>query len=445
MNNEMQTTSISGSKVLIVDDTPANIGVLLRMLENEGYQVLAATSGEAALKIVNQTTVELIVLDIMMPGMDGLETCRRLKSLPATRLTPVIFISALSDTMDLLEGFRAGAVDYIQKPFRHEEVCVRVRMHLQMTKYFSAYRFEAERLRAIVNNMAEGLLQIATDGSIVSANPAAHNLLGFTGGELTRRSILDLLAPPFNLEYAAYFSHDASPVGHIGALRHGPQEVILRGKNGVEVSLDLTVTKVFANESLYVALLHDISAHKQSQDELLRIACTDPLTNLSNRRQLDTFLKQEWNRAQRSGGVISLAMIDVDYFKLYNDTLGHQAGDQCLQQVAQAIKLITHRPTDLAARFGGEEFVLLFAATTLENAQLLAEKARVTVESLAIPHPASPIGSHVTVSIGVAAFMPTKDTPVTHLLKAADEALYRAKQAGRNRVMCADPQSCTTW
>lgn len=437
MNNDVHLTSIHGAKVLIVDDTPANIGVLLRMLENEGYQVLAATSGEAALKIINQTAVELIVLDIMMPGMDGLETCRRLKAMPGTRLIPVIFISALSDTVDLLEGFRAGAVDYIQKPFRHEEVCVRVRMHLQTNKYFNAYRFEAERLRAIVNNMAEGLLQIAPDGSILSGNPAAHNMLGHAIGDLAGRSILDLLAAPHNLEYAAYFTRDSGPVGHIGALRHGPQEVLMRAKNGDEVSLDLTMTKIFANESLYVALLHDISAHKQSHDELMRIACTDPLTNVANRRQLDTFLKQEWNRAQRTMGVISLAIIDVDYFKAYNDTLGHQAGDRCLQQVASAIKSIVHRPTDLAARFGGEEFVLVFAAVGLDQAVALAEKARATVEAMAIPHPASGIASCITVSIGVAAINPTRDAPVADLLKAADEALYRAKQGGRNRVQSA--------
>ncbi|MEN9866618.1 MAG: hypothetical protein RL748_2208, partial [Pseudomonadota bacterium] len=184
MTNEMQMTNLAGAKVLIVDDTPANIGVLLRMLEQEGYQVLAATSGETALKIVANTVVDLIVLDIMMPGMDGLETCRRLKTMPTSRVTPVIFISALSDTVDIIEGFRAGAVDYIHKPFRQEEVCVRVRMHLQMTKYFNAYRFEAERFRAIVNNMAEGLLLITPDGKIRSANPAAYNLMGYAPGQL---------------------------------------------------------------------------------------------------------------------------------------------------------------------------------------------------------------------------------------------------------------------
>jgi two-component system, cell cycle response regulator len=436
--NEIQMTSIAGAKVLIVDDTPANIGVLLRILENEGYQALAATSGESALKIVHQTQVELIILDIMMPGIDGLETCRRLKMMPATRMIPVIFVTALNDTVDLIEGFRAGAVDYINKPFRHEEVCVRVRMHLQMCKYLNAYRFEAERLRAIMTNMAEGLLLITPDGKIRSGNPAAHNLLGYTVGELAQCSLLDLLAPPFNLDYAPYFMQNiGSPVGHVAALPHGPQEVMLHSRSGADVSLDLTMTRIFADEPLYVGFLHDISAHKQSHDELVRIASIDPLTNLANRRQLDTVLKQEWNRAQRLHSPISLAMIDVDYFKAYNDSLGHPAGDNCLQQVAQAIRSIIHRPTDLAARFGGEEFVLLFAGTELENAQQLAEKTRCAVEAMALPHPASQASAVITVSIGVASLLPDKDSPISELLNMADAALYQAKRAGRNRVVCA--------
>ncbi len=436
-NSEMQMTSIAGAKVLVVDDTPANIGVLLRILENEGYQVLAATSGEAALKIVHQTTVDLIVLDIMMPGMNGLETCRHLKSLPGTSMTPVVFISALTDTVDLIEGFRAGAVDYIHKPFRHEEVCIRVRTHLQMCKYYNAYRFEAERFRAIVSNMAEGLLLITPDGKIRSANPASHNMLGYPPGELTRCSILDLLAAPFNLEYATYFSREEQPIGRIGALPHGPQEVVLQTRGGDELSLDFTLTKIFAEEQLYLGLLHDISAHKQSHDELMRIACTDPLTNCANRRQLDSFLRQEWNRAQRVTEPISLAIIDVDFFKPYNDTLGHQAGDRCLQQVAAAIRATVRRPTDLAARFGGEEFVLVFAATDLPSAQFLADKARLAITALNLPHPASSIADHITVSVGVACMIPNKDTPISDLLKAADAALYQAKQGGRNRVVCA--------
>ncbi len=437
MNNEIQMTSLVGAKVLIVDDTPANIGVLLRILEHEGYQVLAATSGEAALKIVAQTTVDLIVLDIMMPGIDGLETCRRFKTMPTTRMTPVIFISALNDTVDIIEGFKVGAVDYIHKPFRQEEVCVRVRMHLQMTKYFNAYRFEAERLRAIVNNMAEGLLLINTDGIIRSANPAAYNLLGYAPGQLVDLNLIELLTEPFNIEYAGYFSYESNPAGRLNALRHGPQEVVLRGPSGNAVCLDLTMSKIFAEETLYVGLLHDISAHKQSHDELLRIASTDPLTNLANRRQLDLFLRQEWSRAQRANSTLSLAIIDVDYFKPYNDTLGHQAGDRCLQQVAAAIKSIANRPTDLAARFGGEEFVLLLAATDMDGARQLAERARAAVEAQALPHPASGIGPYVTVSIGVASMCPQKDTPTSDLLAAADAALYQAKEQGRNRVLCA--------
>jgi two-component system cell cycle response regulator len=147
------------------------------------------------------------------------------------------------------------------------------------------------------------------------------------------------------------------------AIGHGTREVLIRHRDGGLRAMDLTMTPMHAADGLFVALLHDITHHKQSEDALQRAAMLDPLTKIANRRHFDAFLEKEWQRAIRNAQPLSLVVLDVDHFKLYNDTLGHAAGDLCLQKVAQALQAHALRPTDLAARYGGEEFVLLFAET----------------------------------------------------------------------------------
>lgn len=430
--------SIADANILVVDDTPANIGVLIHMLEDQGYRVLAATSGEQALKIAARVQPELILLDLMMPGMDGLETCRRIKGDERTCAIPVIFVTAQSDTEFVVEGFRVGAVDYVQKPFRQEEVCARVATHLKMGKYLARHRHDVEHLRAIVNNMAEGLLLIAPDGAVRSANPAAHHLLGYQNGQsLAGCAIGDLLEAPYGAHYREYFSTHATPEHRADSLRHGPHEVVMRTGSQGQLHLDLTITRMFGAEPLFIGLLHDISAHKQAHQAVLRLAHLDPLTNIANRRHFDDFLRQEWNRAQRSGEALAIALFDVDLFKLYNDALGHLAGDVCLQQVAKAIATLARRPTDLAARYGGEEFVLVFAETDAAAAAALAEEARRRVAALSLPHPQAGGAGRVSVSVGVASAIPDLHGDPAGLFARADAALYRAKAAGRDRVELA--------
>lgn len=436
--NKQDFPSIVGSRILIVDDTLANLGVLQKMLESEGYQVFAATSGERALSIAGQFPPDLIILDVMMPGIGGLEACRRLKADKATQAIPVIFITALTDVQDIIKGFQAGAVDYVHKPFQHEEVCVRVRTHLQLCSYLGAYRSEADRLRAIVNNMGEGLLIISASGVIISVNPAAQHLLDVDPYDLQGMSILELLAAPYQEQYRHYFESGAGTSGRLTGLRHGPHEVQLSRARCEGLCLDLTITHIFSSEPMMVCLLHDISAHKRSHQELMQIACTDPLTGISNRRHFDSFLQQEWQRAVRGKDMLSLAILDVDHFKDYNDSLGHQAGDHCLQKVAAAIRSTAHRPTDLAARFGGEEFVLVLVNTDAEGAAKLANEACRAVQALDLPHPASSAAQCVTISGGVVTLVPDANGNIDDLLAAADAALYRAKAQGRNRIVRAD-------
>ena len=418
--------------ILIVDDAPANLELLRKLMSEQGYQVYVALSGERALAIAERAQPDLILLDVVMPDMDGFETCHQLKQNPLTRRIPVIFMSARTGTDDVVAGFDIGAVDYIAKPLRMAEVCARVRAQLQIRSNNETQQEQAERLRTIVNNMAEGLLIIEADGRIQYTNPACDQYLGYRENELAGRFIGELLSPLVTQEYLDYFAmHAANPEK---AHNHGTREVAIRHRNGEALSMDLTLTPMYLRQPLYIGLLHDITHHKQSEDALQRAAYLDPLTQIANRRHFDSFLEKEWQRAVRGGGALSLVVLDVDHFKLYNDSLGHPAGDSCLQQVAQAIASHAARPGDLAARYGGEEFVMLFADTDADGALHLAEAIRMHIEALQLPHPRSATSPWITVSIGVATIHPHQLDDREALFVAADRALYVAKEGGRNQV-----------
>jgi two-component system, cell cycle response regulator len=423
--------------ILIVDDAPDNLSVLRKLMVEQGYQTYVANSGERALEIARRVHPHLILLDVIMPGMDGFETCRQLKSHPATEDIPVLFMSARNEQEDVVTGFELGAVDYIGKPLRMAEVCARVRTQLQIRFATETQQEQAERLRTIVNNMAEGLLIIEADGRIQFTNPACDQHLGYMAHELAGKSITDLLNPLVADEYLEYFArYAANPET---AHSHGTREVIIRHRTGKSVCMDLTLTPMFLRQPLFIGLLHDITHHKLSEDALQRAAMIDPLTKIANRRHFDSFLEKEWQRAMRTGAPLSLVVLDVDHFKLYNDTLGHAQGDVCLQQVAQAIGAHALRVTDLAARYGGEEFVLLFAETDADAALQMAESIRTHVESLRIPHPRSVTSPYITVSIGVATLCPSPSDNIESLFVAADRAMYVAKEDGRNQVRATRP------
>ena len=180
--------------------------------------------------------------------------------------------------------------------------------------------------------------------------------------------------------------------------------------------------------------MQDISERKRMENELLRLSRLDGLTQIANRRTFDEHLQKEWRRAQRSGAPISVVLADVDHFKKFNDTYGHLAGDDCLRKVAQVFETALRRPGDLPARYGGEEFVAVLPATDHEGAGHVAERIRKLLEELQIAHEASSVADHVTASLGAATMHPLENTGPKDLVAMADEALYEAKQAGRNRV-----------
>ena len=304
---DVETAVLAGAaprrpKLLIVDDQPVNIQALYQAFSAD-HQVFMATSGEQALALCASKQPDLVLLDVVMPGMDGYEVCRRLMADAATRDIAVIFVTAHNDEEAEAKGLDVGAVDFISKPINPRIVRARVKTHLTL---------------------------------------------------------------------------------------------------------------------------------KAQADVLRQWVYIDGLTGVHNRRHFDERLATEWARAARNKAALSVVLLDVDFFKRYNDRYGHQAGDDCLRRLARAVSGCLRRPDDLFARYGGEEFVCLLPATPLEGALAIAEQIRQVVLAQAIEHADSSAAACISVSLGVCS--KGDGGSAEALLRGADEQLYRAKGDGRNRV-----------
>lgn len=315
------TLTPSDHTVLAADDKPLNLRLLREMLEEEEFNVIEASDGVQALERARDAVPDIILLDINMPNMDGIETCRHLKADADTQNIPIIFVSGVNELDDKIQAFQEGAVDYITKPFQVEEVIARVTTHL------------------MVRNLQKVLEQ----------------------------QIAELQRTQVELE--------------------------------------------------------------TSNRELARLSVQDSLTELYNRRYLDENLRSVFSRTQRYGKSLSVMMCDIDNFKRINDTLSHEVGDRVLKHIADILKRDV-RDADIIARYGGEEFVIVFPETLVSHAAIVCERIRQHVEQ----HPWEDIaqGLQVTLSMGL-----TGDITVENherMLAVADDKLYSAKAAGKNRL-----------
>lgn len=311
--------------IIIVDDTEASRNHLEALLHNDGLSeiVTCASYEQARLKLEacpsDKINVSLIIMDINMPGTDGIEATRLIKADPAYKDVPIIVVSAMTDESVLEQAFEAGATDYIGKPVNRVELRARVR--------------------------------------------AALKLFSETEQRKKREEELELLT----------------------------------------------------------AELHELSHH-------------DGLTGVPNRRWLDATLEKEWKRALREKKPLSIMISDIDFFKNYNDSLGHLQGDSCLKAVAETIRRSIRRPADFMARYGGEEFMVVLPNTTSRGAQSVAVLIHYNLERRDIAHPASSVSKRVTVSTGIATVVPSSKSSLRDLVALADEMLYKAKNKGRNRI-----------
>lgn len=312
-----------------------------------------------------------------------------------------------------------------------------------------ALRQSEEKFKAIANYAASWEAWFSPEGKLLWMNPFSAELTGFAPEEyMTADDCLAMMIAGEDRAKVARLFQEALAGG-----RGDNVELRIRRKDGSTCWVATSWRPILAADGRSLGIRtssHDITASKQAREELARararletanrqlaaLSTTDSLTGIANRRHFDEFLLNEWRRATRSRRPLALAMLDVDWFKAYNDHYGHQAGDTCLQAVARLLQTKVSRVSDLAARYGGEEFALIAAETDMDTMRVLAEEIRAALESSALPHTASPLG-RVTVSLGVAVLVPAADLSPEDLLRRADAALYCAKAQGRNRVVLA--------
>ena len=454
----MNPQSESKGSILLVDDLPENLKLLSGLLSKYGYTARSVTSGARALKTAKAKLPDVMFLDVMMPEMNGYQVCQAFKADPDLCDIPIIFISALGDTVDILKGFEVGGVDYITKPFQYKEVLARLEAQLTIQKQQRSLQDEIAKrkeieevlyqsrslLSSILNSALDGIaaMQAVRDpntGTIedfrcLVVNPIISKMLGRKRedliGKLVLRRFLEDIDPILFARFVAvvesgepldedfYYPLDDSSWYHYVAVKLG---------DGFAVTV------------------RDITFRKQTELDLQEanrklelIANLDGLTQIANRRRFDDYLSSEWQRHQREQNPLALILIDIDYFKRYNDSYGHQGGDDCLVRVAQAIALVPERPTDLVARYGGEEFAVILSNTDKEGAIKIAEAIQEAIAMLAISHESSEVSTQVTLSIGVVSFVPTTNLESKTVIAHADQALYTAKDRGRNQVVAHD-------
>jgi two-component system cell cycle response regulator len=451
------------ARVLVVDDVPANVKLLEARLSAEYFDVVTAMSGPEALSICERAECDLVVLDVMMPDMDGFEVCRRIKNNPATHHIPVVMVTALDQPSDRVRGLEAGADDFLTKPVSDIALIARVRSLARLKMMTDELRMRAVTSReiGIQNPEREAVAESGRNGRIliVDDRPSSYERIATM---LKSEHHLDREADPNEaLFHAAEGDYDlmivslalekfdalrlCSQVRSVERTRNLPILAIADGDNnarlirGLEIGInDYLIPPIDKNELLARARTQ---IRKKRYTERLRdnvqqsieMAITDALTGLYNRRYMESHLVTLIEQATARGKPLTVLVIDIDYFKSVNDTHGHDAGDDVLREFAIRMRK-SIRGIDLACRYGGEEFVVIMPETDLAVATMVAERLRrrIATEPFPIDHGSRAID--VTISIGIAALGGSGDK-AADLLKRADQALYRAKRDGRNRVV----------
>lgn len=457
----MTDSTPTKGNILLVDDLPNNLQLLSDLLTKLGYTVRSVTSGRMALKTLKVKQPDLILLDIKMPEMDGYQVCEVIKADEELRDIPIIFISALDDTFDKVKALESGGVDYITKPFQIEEVVARVDNQLTIQRQKIALQQEVKKRReteevlyqsrallsSVLNSALDGIaaLQAIRDpqtGNIedfrcLVVNPVLSKAFNKSREELIGQAVLkrflyrldvqlfekfvEVVETGIFLEQDIYFPLENSNWYHFVAVKLGD-------------GFAITVRDITTRKQMELEL-------QEANEKLKLMVNIDGLTQIANRRRFDEYLQVEWQRHQREEKPLVLLLIDIDYFKNYNDCYGHQQGDDCLIQVAQTLAKLTRRVTDLVARYGGEEFAVILPNTNTQEAIIVAELMREAIATLNIPHAQSSVSSRVTISIGIASFIPTCDHNLEDLIGRADQALYQAKTQGRDRFSTGQMQT----
>ena len=448
------------ARSLVVDDIEANVRLLEAKLSAEYYEVLTASDGPTALAIAASEQPDIILLDVMMPGMDGFQVCRRLKDDPETRHVPVVLVTALDGRADRVAGLEAGADDFLTKPIDDVMLFARVRSLTRLKAVIDELRAReaSGRRMGVIAGAASrlggsgGRILIVDDNVRQAERVAAELAVEHRPvveseaykAVLTARGPVDLVIVNANakafdgLRFAAQLRSDEAtrslPILAIAdfderqkavkALEIGVNDILARPIDPGELAARV---RTQIRRKRYTDYL------RSNLDHSLELAVTDQLTGLHNRRYMSGQLEALMRRANQGGEPVSLLVIDIDHFKRVNDSFGHDVGDEVLSEFA--VRLASNvRAIDLPVRHGGEEFVVVMPDTDLEDARRIAERIRLHAAGAPFRVMGGEELLSVTISIGVASSSGTDDTPHA-LLKRADEAVYEAKSAGRNRVI----------
>ena len=446
------------ARILVVDDIHANARLLEARLEAEYYEVAVATNGAEALSICARGACDIVLLDVMMPGIDGFEVCRRLKADPRTHHIPVVIVSALDRRADRIEGLRAGADDFLTKPVDDLALLTRVRSLVRFKQTGDDLRLRAEsgdvdakvrpedldagRGRVVVvdgNALSYerivGALAPESDVEVVTRPQEALLRIAEGGGDLV---VISLALDGFDAlrlcsQLRAIDATRSLPLLLVAT--EGEQATVMRGLDlGVNDYLmrPLDPSELQARVRTQIRRKRLNDALRESVENTMKMAVTDALTGLGNRRQFDRLAASMVRRSQADGAPVTLVMMDIDRFKPINDTHGHPAGDEVLRDFARRLARGV-RPQDNAFRVGGEEFAILMPSTDRDTAYAVAERLRRDIAA----HPFLIEGGrtqlNVTTSAGIATLEPGGSAQ--DLMAQADAALYLAKRSGRDRVV----------
>jgi two-component system cell cycle response regulator len=451
------------ARILVVDDIPANVKLLEARLSAEYFDVMTAMNGQDALAICERAECDMVLLDVMMPDMDGFEVCRRLKSNPKTHHIPVVMVTALDQASDRVRGLEAGADDFLTKPVGEVALVSRVRSLARLKMLTDELRMRAVTSREIgiqnpereaIAEQGRGARILIVDDRASSAERCATPLATEHTVEVEtnpNEALFRIAEGNYELIIMSLSlqQHDGlrlcSQIRSLERTRQIPILAIADGENnarlvrGLEIGInDYVMRPIDKNELL--ARARTQIRKKRYTDRLrdnvqtsIEAAVTDGLTGLYNRRYMETHLGTLVEQAAQRGKPLTTLVLDIDYFKSVNDTHGHDAGDDVLREFALRIRK-SIRNIDLACRLGGEEFVIVMPDTDMTVAAAVAERLRRRIAGEPFPIQQGTKLLNVTLSIGIAALSNPDDTAAT-ILKRADLALYRAKRDGRNRVV----------
>lgn len=451
------------ARVLVVDDVPANVKLLEARLSAEYFDVTSAHNGGEALAICERGECDIVLLDVMMPDMDGFEVCRRLKSNPATHHIPVVMVTALDQPSDRVRGLEAGADDFLTKPVSDVALIARVRSLSRLKLVTDELRMRAVTSKEIGIRSAENdaigdpgrggralvvddrkssyervVTMLSAEHTVeVEANPSEGLFRAAEGN-------YDLIIVSLGLE-----NFDGlrlcSQIRSLERTRNVPILAIAEADSharlmrGLEIGVNDYLVRPIDKNELLARARTQVKRKRYSErlrdnvQKSVEMAITDGLTGLFNRRYMENHLTTLVDQAAARGKPIAVMVLDIDYFKAINDTHGHDAGDDVLREFSLRIRKCI-RNIDLACRYGGEEFVLVMPETDKAVATMVAERLRrrIATEAFSIANGTKSL--EVTISVGIAAAAGADDNAAA-ILKRADQALYRAKRDGRNRVV----------